>query len=176
MSEDWLSSVPPIARAKAQEMIERMKELGAPDAEEWVRSEITEDIPQMARFLALRRLWRKMDMWRDDTGTLLKHVHTEAERNPGGYFADAGRAIQKMLAAGAEIEDIASVARMAAYEAMFSLVQVIDDGGDPDSGDDLPGWALAEIGANGEGTGRVVDALHESILELNPEGDKRKYL
>ena len=170
MPEDWLSSLPPTARAKAQKLIERMKELGAPDAEEWVRSEVTEDIPQVARFLILRRLWREMDMWRDDADTLLKHVLAEAERNPDGYFADAGRAIQKMLAAGIEIEDIARVARMAAYEAMFSLVQVIDDGGDPDSGDDLPGWALAEIDANGEGTGRVVDALHESILELNPEG------
>jgi hypothetical protein len=173
MTEDWLSSLTPTIRTKAQKMIERMKELGALDAEEWVESEITEDIPQMARFLILRCLWSEMDMWRDDTDNLLKHVLAEAERNPKGYFAEAGRAIQRMLAAGVAVEDIGCVARVAAYEGMLSLVQVIDNGGDPEAGDDLPGWALVEVDANGEGTGRVVDALHESIFEFGPEGDER---
>jgi hypothetical protein len=62
---------------------------------------------------------------------------------------------------------------VAAYEAMLSLVQVIDNGGDPEAGDGLPGWVLVEVDANGEGTGRVVDALHESMFDFGPEGDER---
>ena len=157
-------------------MISRMKELGAEDAEGWVRSEIEEGIPQIARSLFLRRVWREMNGWGANIGSMDELIHAEGERSPEGYFAKASKAIERMRAAGVSLEDVSCIAKMAAYEAMFSLIQVIDDGGDPDAGDDLPGWALIEIGPDGEDTGRNVDALHESILEVLPAEDERKYL
>ena len=45
MSENWLTSLKPTQRKKAEQMISRMRDWGAPDAEEWVESEIEEDIP-----------------------------------------------------------------------------------------------------------------------------------
>ncbi len=94
----------------------------------------------------------------------------------GAGLAKAAVAMEKMLRAGINLEDISRVARVGVYETMFGLIQAIDEGGDPDAGDDLPGWALIEISPEGEATGRIVDALHESILELLPTEDEEKYL
>ena len=170
MPADWLDSLDSETRAKAQRMIERMKELGAPDAEEWVESEITEDIPQMVRFLVLRRLWEEIDSWHDNTSVRVQYQVAEAEKNPKGYFADAGLAMKRMIEAGVDLEDIGRVARMVAYEAIFHVLNVIDEGSDPDAGDDLPNWALIELNAEGEATRRFIEGLHESILSLDPSG------
>src|SRR6185437_2480602 len=44
----------------------RMAELGAPEPDSWARSEITEGIPQQARYLLLRRIWANtLVPWRD---------------------------------------------------------------------------------------------------------------
>ena len=45
MTEDWLLTLDEQTRAIAQQMIARIKVLGAADAESWVCSEIEEDIP-----------------------------------------------------------------------------------------------------------------------------------
>lgn len=174
--EKWFASLDSDTRAKAERMISRMKELGAEDAEGWVRSEIEGGIPQMARYIFLRRVWSEINGWEADLGSMYERVHAEGERNPEGYFAKASGAMERMRAAGVSLEDVSCITKMAAYEAMFGLIQVIDDGGDPDAGDDLPGWALIEIGPDGEDTGRNVDALHESILEVLPAEEERKYL
>jgi hypothetical protein len=56
---EWLATLPPDVRDSAVSLAERFKELGALDPEEWARSEISENIPQMARFMVLRALWRE---------------------------------------------------------------------------------------------------------------------
>ena len=48
---------------------------------------------------------------------------------------------------------------------------VIDEGYDPDAPHDSPGWALIETSSDSEAiTGRAVGSLHESLLEVDPEG------
>lgn len=34
----------------------------------------------------------------------------------------------------------------------------------------LPGWCLAELSPKGRPTGRVLDALHEDLDEVEPQG------
>jgi hypothetical protein len=47
-------------------LTQRLRELGAPDPEEWASSELREDIPQTAAFVALRNLWPDLiHPWRD---------------------------------------------------------------------------------------------------------------
>jgi hypothetical protein len=169
MSESWLASLNSTQRKKVEEMISCMTAWGAPDAEEWVRSEIEEDIPQMARFLVLRTLWREIDSWRDSSSKWQSHIVSMAEENPSGFFADAGHAIKRMQEAGVAVEDIGSVARFVAFESIFSVLDRIDEGSDPEI-DDGPGWVLAEVDTNGDGTGRIVGGLHEDILMLDPSG------
>ena len=165
MSENWLASLDTETRAKARRMIERMNELGAEDPEAWVKSEITEDIAQMARFLILRRLWSDLDAWRDNPSIWIEREIAEAEKKPESSFAEAGRALKRIVSAGASLEDIGLVAEMVAYESTFNVLNLIDESCEPnEEGEDLPGWALIETDAEGEATGRLVVGLHEDLF------------
>ncbi len=168
--EDWPASLDAPARERAERLIRRMEQLGAPDPAEWVYSEMTEDIPQLAIFLVLRRLWPEhIDSWRDSPHWIPNMIRA-AEVDPTDYFADAGQALKRLIAAGVREEDIKSIARFVAYETTFGVLVTLDDGCDPDSLEEGPGWALMETDAEGNLTGRQIDGLHESILSLDPSG------
>lgn len=130
--------------------------LGADDPVEWAHSEITEDIPQLARFLALRLLWRvAIDPWTDDDQL------------------NALPAAQRLLAAGADRTDLVRLARAAAYTAVHTTLYRMDEGYDPEveDADSMPGWTLMETTDDGERlTGRTVGGLYESILTMDPSG------
>jgi hypothetical protein len=137
------------------DLVQRMRELGADDPESWARSELSEDIPQEARWLLIRQLWtRCIDQWTPESmGTI--------------------PAAQRAVDAGADPQDIAQSMRAAAYAAVHSTLYAID-GPDIDAPPDAPSWALMEIrlGDNDEEiqTGRHVGGLHESILSADPSG------
>jgi hypothetical protein len=131
----------------------RMAELGAPDPAGWARSEITEDIAQQARYLVLRRLWTDaIDRWAQPDA--LERVDASA----------------RLIAQGATVESVAAAMRLAAYEAVFATLSIIDDGHDPDAPADAPGWLLVETDAEEQLSGRRVGGLHESLLSLDPSG------
>ena len=129
--------------------------LGADDPAGWADSEVTENIAQLARFLALRLLWRvAIDPW-------------------GAEDLDGLPAAQRLLATGADRTDLARLARAAAYSAVFATLYRIDEGYDPDieDADSLPGWVLLETTDEGRQlTGRNVGSLHEDILTMDPSG------
>jgi hypothetical protein len=139
--------------------------LGADDASGWASSEIEENIPQLARFLVLRLLWRyAIDAWAT-TGEL-----------------DSVPAARRLLAAGADRADVVRLARHAAYAAVHSTLYRIDEGYDPETTiGGLPGWQpmeAIEIDHSGdvELTGRVVNGLHEDILMMDPSGHEGRDL
>ena len=170
MAGDWLESLDDDTRKRAVGLIKLMKRAGAPDPEVWVRSEITEDIPQGSRFLILRRLWEQtIDPWREDLSWINARIR-EAEAEPGEVFCDAGQALKRVTACGIDPRDLGTVARMVAYEAIFDLLSIIDEGYDPEIGKNAPGWALMELDAEQEITGRDLGSLHETILSLDPSG------
>jgi hypothetical protein len=55
--DEWLSNLDGDKHAAAVALRDRFSELGADEPESWARSEIVEGIPQLARFLILRKLW-----------------------------------------------------------------------------------------------------------------------
>jgi hypothetical protein len=62
--DEWLRSLEEGDRAAALALRDRLAALGAEDAESWARSEVSGGIPQQARFLILRHLWRDaIDAW-----------------------------------------------------------------------------------------------------------------
>src|SRR5688572_3767495 len=68
--EEWLAVLAPSERQRALELLDKFNALAARDAELWVRSEISEDIPQFARYLVLRSLWPDhIDPWARNAGT-----------------------------------------------------------------------------------------------------------
>jgi len=153
-------------------LVEQFRVAGADDPESWARSEISEDIAQLARFCFLRSLWpHTIDRWRQQTGWI-EHAISMAERDPNSPFADAGVAIKAALARGVPRDDLASIARMVAHDTAFDVVHHIDEGEDAEYNIDngYPAWTLSEIGPNELPTGRSLDALHESLLNMDPSG------
>jgi hypothetical protein len=56
-----------------------------------------------------------------------------AKKDPNAPFADARAALERLLTAGANRRDISLVARLAIYEAVFSLLYMLDDPGVDDN-------------------------------------------
>ncbi|MEU8302060.1 hypothetical protein AB0C84_00750 [Actinomadura sp. NPDC048955] len=148
----WLTGLPEQQRTTATGLRDRFARLGAPGPGEWARSEVSEDIPQMARFLLLRRLWEEAINGWGDPGAV--------ENIP---------AAARLLTAGANRDDIVLAMRTAAFEAVFATLLAIDEGG-PITPDDqpLPGWRLHETDSTGRDTGRRLGGLYESLRETAP--------
>ncbi|NRQ30711.1 hypothetical protein HII36_02515 [Nonomuraea sp. NN258] len=141
-------------RAKVRTLQNLFAALGADDPQGWAASEISEDIPQLARFLALRRIWPDL---------------INAWAAPGAL--ENIPAAARLLAAGANPADLARVAQVAAYETAFGLLHTLTASGrDDDAPADAPGWSLMETTPSGELTGRAVRSLHEDLLTMDPSG------
>lgn len=170
--EDATMLIPEGKEEEFWRLVEKFRAAGADDPESWARSEIHENIPQLARFCFLRSLWPGMiDTWGQRTEWIDRPIRA-AERDPNGSFADAGVAIKHLLALGGTREELASIARMVAYETAFSVVNRIDEGVDSDytSDEGYPTWDLREIGPDDLPTGRSIDGLHEDLLTMDPSG------
>jgi hypothetical protein len=191
---DALAHLPPEDRRFAEALAEQFRALGAGDPEGWAASEVEEDIPQLARFLFLRRLWRSAWQWKqppeawfaevepepagygdveedDDTPTLVPDAYAGEEQDEDGdppFFA-AQQAVQRILAAGADPDDLREVARAIFLHTAFDAVQTVDEGHDPHAGEGMPGWLLTEVGGDLVLTGRVIPALHEDLLTTEPD-------
>jgi hypothetical protein len=72
----------------------------------------------------------------------------------------AGRVLEQ----GANPADLSRTMRLAAYEAVFAVLSILDEGYDPDAPEDAPGWRLMETAESDRLTGRDVGGLHEDIL------------
>jgi hypothetical protein len=115
----------------------------AAEPEGWARSQIGENIAQLGRFVFLRAVWREIERWRD--------------RNAVANLAEE--------ASDEAIDVAARITARAAFDVAFSIVQLIDDAEDTESPKPLPGWLLIECDAEGKPTGRVLNGLHESVLD-----------
>ncbi|WP_432081253.1 hypothetical protein [Streptomyces sp. WAC 04229] len=149
----WLNSLDTRGRAAAESLRARFEAVGAADAGDWAKSEICEDLPHLARFMLLRSLWR----------------------GPIGGWADLDAidqlpVAQRLLAAGANKEDLVRLARAVAYEAVFATLDELDTGSDVNvSGIDV-GWLVMESTEDGTSTGRALSGLHEDLLAMDPSG------
>lgn len=180
-------------RRRAEALAEQFRGLGAGDPAGWAASEVEEDIPQLARFLFLRRLWRGAWQWKqppaewfaemeadelpideedDDEPTLVSApAHDQAaDEDAEPAFLAAQQAVQRILAAGADAEDLKEVARAIFLHTAFDVVATVDDGHDPEAGEGMPGWLLTEVGGDLVLTGRVIPDLHEDLLTTEPDG------
>ena len=168
---ETLASLTDDQRAAYFRLVEQFTRLEADDPEGWALSEVTENIPQLARFLVLRHLWKnEIDKWTADSSWMQDAIR-KVERDPTGFFADAGLALRRLIAIGASTDDLARIARFVAYASVFDTLNAIDSGGDLELGDDYPGWTLVETtGVDETVTGRYVAGLHESLLSMDPSG------
>ncbi len=167
MTRKWLESLDEETRARAERLIEQLSALGAPHPEAWARREFREHLPQLSRFLLLRHLWSEaIDAWSDSL-LWVENLIQDAEKSPNGQFADAGRALKRLLDLGADPKDIGTLARFVAYESVFSVIHAIDEGYDVEQEGEWPGWALVERDPLGHITKRELEKLHADLLGLD---------
>ncbi|WP_238008728.1 hypothetical protein KZZ52_03095 [Dactylosporangium sp. AC04546] len=151
MTDNWLAQLPADTAQHARRLLDTLSQLGCQDPDGWVRSEVTENIPQAARYRFLHTLWPRMiDAWQ-----------TGIDNIP---------AAQRALQAGADHDDLARLARVVAYETVFGLLYHLDDDDPDELANALPGWRLVETDSDGTPTGRTVEGLYESLLSLDPSG------
>jgi len=150
------------------ELTKIFHKLGANDPKSWADSEIRENFAQLARFVFLRAAWQHVVS--EDDITWMDEEIRYSENHPNDPCAGAGLALKRLLAVGANRQDITDVVRVKQYGMMVALCYLLDNPGklEPELGN--MGWALYEKDKNGENTGRLVNMLHESALEMDPTG------
>jgi hypothetical protein len=179
-------------RRQVEALAERFRAAGAGDPEAWAASEVEENIPQLARFLFLRRLWRSAAQWKlppdawfaepepasgegpaveedDDEPSLVPSDDAAAEEDGEPAFLAAQQAVGRILATGVDPEDLREVARAIFLHTAFDAVSTVDEGHDPEAGEGMPGWLLTEVGGDLVLTGRTITALHEDLLTTEPD-------
>ncbi len=66
------------------------------------------------------------------------------------------------------IELARQVVARAALDVASGIVQLLDNEGDIESTEQVPGWLLVECDSGGKPTGRVLGGLHEGVLQTDP--------
>ena len=179
-------------RRRAEELAEKFRDVGAGEPEGWAASEVEEDIPQLARYLFLRCVWRSAEQWKlppegwfagredeadtavpagddPDEPTLVPARHDAEDEDGDPPFLAAQQAVRRILAAGVDPQDLKEVARAVFLHTAFDVVHAVDEGYDPLAGEGMPGWLLAEVGGDLVTTGRVLPDLHEDLLTTEPD-------
>ncbi|MFF1299069.1 MULTISPECIES: hypothetical protein [unclassified Streptomyces] len=151
--QEWLNSLDAPRKTAAQSLRAQYSALGVTDPVDLIKSEVMEGLPQLARFVLLRSLWRgAIDDW--------------AEPGPLAQLP----AVQRLLAAGADRADLVRLVRAVAYEAVFATLDELDAGGGANASGVEAGWVVMEAGGDGGPTGRALSGLHEDLLTMDPSG------
>lgn len=152
---------------RLRELTELFRRLGAPEPESWASSQEEEGINQLARFVFLREAWRRV-VPPDDPSWIEVSIE-ESRARPDDPGAGAGPALERMLSAGVDRQDIHELVRVMQWELLSSLCYLLEDPGELEPEIEGLAWALMQVADDGE----VLDSigmLHESVLETDPSG------
>jgi hypothetical protein len=173
--EEWFAGLDEAKQQQALALVAKLKAHGAKDAEQWARSEVEEDFAQLATYLIIHRIWLcEIERWSEDPEQWMNEFASYQSRHPLPVFADAAEAVKRLREAGVSAKDLGAVARLVAFSAAFGVVNLIDEGGIRDAGEDLPGWQLSETDADGNLTGRGINGIHESLLSIHEDSLKQE--
>jgi hypothetical protein len=140
---------------------------GAPDPLSWAKSEIDEDIPQLARFMFLRQAWRLVVA--DADVQWIDREIQQSTHSPEAPGAGLGQALSRLLNSGASREDLTELARTVQWQLLHGLCYQLSDPSIQEPELSEVRWGLFEVNDKGE-VGRPIDGLHESVLETDPTG------
>ncbi len=150
-----------------RDLASRFRALGARDPEQWARSQVTEGINQMARYLFLRQAWRGV-VAENDAAWIDRQIETAAAA-PTAPFAGVGHAAKSLRDRGATDAELSTLVRWVQARALFDLCYLLEDPGtlEPDAAD--VAWRLFTVDADGKPI-EPIGGLHESVLETDPMG------
>lgn len=163
--------MPTRSRPTLPELIELFRKLDAPAPESWARCQYVEGIDQLSRFIFLRQAWTSV-VPPEDTRWIeacIDNALPQAD-SPSAGVADA---LTRLLAAGAQRDDIHHVVRGMQYEVLVSLCYLLEDPGPLESVFDDLAWMLVRVNEDDEIVG-TIDRLHESVLDVDPARRSRR--
>ena len=158
-----------MTRYSLDELTDIFTRLGADDPDIWAKSQHEEGINQLHRFLFLRQAWKCVSGERNDSWIDRQIAHFR--KRPDEPYAGVGRALERLLALGADRRDLVDLVRGTQAETLFNFSYLLSD---PDLLNDEVeevremGWTLVEADPEGNPTGRGIGFLHESVLEMDP--------
>ena len=142
------------------------RKLGANDPEGWASSQVQEGIPQLARFVFLKQAW-SLVLADGDTGWIAPYIESALKR-PDEPYAGVGLALQRLLSAGADPNDLTDVVRGMQADLLFNLCYLLGDPGFPNQIADVS-WGLFQLDDDDRPIAHI-GGLHESVLETDPTG------
>ena len=133
------------------ELVQKLVRAGATEPKAWAQSEVKENIPQFARFLVLKNLFKIA-------------LDVESSLLCANDFSDISSQWEEIK--GKVGED--TFMDFLQNYSLGLISQVIDvlDSGNPELEEDGVGWILAEANGDGELTGRFIEGLHEDALDF----------
>lgn len=149
------------------ELTEIFKKLGAPNPESWVESQITESIPQLARFLFLKGAWQNI-VKEGDTDWIDAEI-TGSLENPDSPYAGIGLSLKKIIDCGIPKSIINELVRGLQAQLLFNLCYLLEDSSVVEGNEDYAHWTLYQVDEYGEPL-EPITGLHESVLETDPTG------
>lgn len=151
-----------------QELTTLFRKLGARDPAAWARSQVNENIPQLARFLFLRQAWKLVVS--DNDSSWIAEMRQADPNKPGG---DIGSAIARVLAAGGREDDLTKIVRVMQWRLLSGLCQLLDDPGNIENEAGDIAWRLFQVD-EGDHPLAMMGGLAESVLETDPTGSEMR--
>jgi hypothetical protein len=163
----WTDDERVVVSMNQKKLAALFRKLGARDPDDWARSQLEEDIPQLARFLFLRQAWRAVLDEAD--ATWITAAIARADSRPDEPYAGVGHALRKLRSRGATDEELTDLVRGMQAELLFQFCYLLEDPGDVEPEVADISWSLVQVDHDGNVLANV-DGLHESVLETDPTG------
>jgi len=148
-----------------RQLTEVFQKTGAPQPEDWARSQLEEGIPQLAVYCFTKSLWEGV-VDENDPDWIDEQIEASAKW-PHGECAMAGPALTEMLSRGVSREAITDLVRVMQYQTLFHVCVLIDGASVPD----LPvkDWTLYQTDDEGKPLD-IIQGTHEVLVSLDPTG------
>lgn len=139
--------------SRFKDLCEQLKAAGATDPKSWVKSELQENIPQVARFLVLKGL---------------TDIYRNVDENIGemGIYSDEETEVYQKLASQFDNQELKRLLHFYGKSVIGKVIEMLDQGYLYDVNDKV-GWSLIELNEQGETTDRLIQGLHEDFLEFD---------
>lgn len=145
-----------------QELSDLFRKLGARNPQDWARSQLQENIPQLARFLFLRQAWRLVVA--DGDCSWISEVRQIGADSPGG---EIGPALGRVLSSGCSNQDLTRIVRVMQWRLLFGICQLLDETAEVEQEVRDIAWRLFQVDENDRPT-VAISGLIESVLETEP--------
>jgi hypothetical protein len=146
------------------ELTQLFSKLGARNPAAWAHSQLTEDKPQLARFLFLRQAWKQVIT--EDDRSWIAHALATKPTDPGGGIVPA---LTRLLNAGVSEQDLTDVVRVMQWRVLSRICYLLENPGDVEDEVRDIRWRLFQIDDD-YAVIDVLGGLHESVLETEPSG------